>query len=118
MFEVANAREHHREIVFIRRRNDFSVALGTAAAETYKVTLFQPAVVKGQELQPGQYKLDLKESTLVIASGKTSVETKVSVEKCDEKFNTTSIRFATSGGKYSIQEIRLGGTRTKLVLNP
>src|SRR5947207_2291073 len=93
-------------------------ALGTAAAETYKVTLFQPAVVKGQELQPGQYKLDLKESTLVIASGKTSVETKVSVEKCDEKFNTTSIRFATSGGKYSIQEIRLGGTRTKLVLNP
>src|SRR5437870_1701398 len=90
----------------------------TAAAETYKVTLFQPTVVQGQELKPGQYKLDLKDTTLVIASGKTSVETKVSVEKCDEKFNATTIRFATTEGKYAIREIRLGGTKTKLVFNP
>src|SRR5262245_41473915 len=93
-------------------------AIGVAAAETFKVTLFQPTVVQGQELKPGQYKLDLKDTTLVIASGKTSVETKVQVEKCDEKFDTTSIRFATTDGKYAIQEIRLGGTKTKLVLNP
>ena len=93
-------------------------ALGVAAAETYKVTLFQPTVVQGQELKPGQYKLDLKDTTLVIASAKTSVETKVKVEKCDEKFSTTTIRFATTDGKYAIQEIRLGGTQTKLVLNP
>jgi len=93
-------------------------ALAATAAQTYKVTLFQPTVVQGQELKPGEYKLDLKDTTLVIASGKTSVEAKVSVEKCDEKFNTTTIRYATAGGKYSIQEIRLGGTKTKLVLNP
>jgi hypothetical protein len=93
-------------------------ALSAAAAQTYKVTLFQPTVVQGTELKAGQYKLDLKDTTLVIADGKTSVEAKVSVEKCDEKFSTTTIRFATTGGKYAIQEIRLGGTRTKLVLNP
>ena len=89
-----------------------------AAAETYRVTLFQPTVVQGKELKPGQYKLDLKDTILTIASGKTSVEMKVQVEKCDEKFNTTTIRYATTGGKYAIQEIRLGGTKTKLVLNP
>jgi len=95
------------------------VALGVAAAESYKVTLFQPTVVQGKELKPGAYKLDLKDTTLVIADGKKAVaEMKVQVEKCDEKFNTTTIRFATADGKYSIQEIRLGGTKTKLVLNP
>jgi len=93
-------------------------AIGVAAAETYKVTLFQPSVVQGQELKPGQYKLDLKDTNLVIANGKTSVETKVQVEKCDEKFQTTTIRFATADGKYAIREIRLGGTKTKLILNP
>jgi hypothetical protein len=93
-------------------------AIGIAAAETYRVTLFQPTMVQGQELKPGQYKLDLKDTTLVIASGKTSVQTTVQIEKCDEKFNTTTIRFATADGKYAIQEIRLGGTKTKLILNP
>ena len=93
-------------------------ALGVAATATYKVTLFQPTVVEGKELKPGQYKLELKDTTLVIASGKMSVETKVQVEECDENFNSTTIRYATTDGKYAIQEIRLGGTRTKLVFNP
>ena len=41
------------------------LALGVADAETYKVTLFQPAVVQGKELKAGQYKLDLQNSKLV-----------------------------------------------------
>ena len=89
-----------------------------AAAETYRVTLFQPTVVQGKELKPGQYKLDLKNNILVIANGKDSVETTVKVETNGQKFSSTSIRFATGEGKYSIQEIRLGGTKTKLILNP
>jgi hypothetical protein len=93
-------------------------ALGVAAAATYRVTLFQPTVIQGQELKAGQYKLDLKDTTVVIASGKTSVETTVQVEKCDEKFDKTTIRFSTASGKYAIQEIRLGGTSTKLIFNP
>jgi hypothetical protein len=94
------------------------VSLGVAAAETYKVTLFQPTVVQGKELKPGQYKLDLKNNTLVIANGKDSVETTVKVETNAQKFSSTSVRYATAEGKYSIQEIRLGGTKTRLILNP
>ena len=93
-------------------------ALGVAAAETYKVTLFQPTVVQGKELKPGHYKLDLRNNVLVIADGKNSVETTVQVETSAQKFSTTTIRYATADGKFSIQEIRLGGTKTKLVLNP
>lgn len=95
-----------------------TLALFVASAETFKVTLFQPTVVQGKELKAGAYKLDLKDTRLVISNGKTSVETTVKVETCDEKISATTIRYATAEGKYSIQEIRLGGTRTKLILNP
>ena len=94
------------------------VALGVAAAETYKVTLFQPTVVQGKELKPGQYKLDVKDNILNIANGKDSVQIPVKVETGAQKFSTTTIRYPTGQGTYSIQEIRLGGTKTKLVVNP
>ena len=94
------------------------LALSVASAETYKVRLFQPAVVAGTELKPGQYKLDLQDTKLVIVNGHTSVETTVKVETAAQKFNTTTVRYSARDGKYSIQEIRLGGTRTRLVLNP
>jgi hypothetical protein len=89
-----------------------------AAAESYKVTLFQPTVVQGKELKPGSYKLDVRNNVLVIANGKESVETPVKIETNAQKFSSTTVRFATAEGKYSIQEIRLGGTKTRLVFNP
>jgi hypothetical protein len=94
------------------------LAFIAANAETYKVTLFQPAVVQGTELKAGQYKLDLENSKLTITSGKQSVETTVKVETAEKKFSSTTVRYANTEGKYSIQEIRLGGTKTKLILNP
>ncbi len=94
------------------------VALAVASAETYKVTLFQPTLVQGKELKPGDYRIDLQDSKVIIAAGKQSVETTVKVENGDTRFASTSVRYVTEGGKYSIQEIRLGGTKTKLVFNP
>lgn len=88
-----------------------------ANAKTFTVTLFQPSVVGGAELQPGEYKLDLNESKVVIHSGKKSAEADVKVENGDLKFSSTSVRYQNGDGKYRIQEIRLGGTKTKLVFN-
>lgn len=103
-----------KKIVFV-----FAIlALVAANAETYRVTLFQPAVVQGTELKAGQYKLDLQNSKLTIVCGKQSVETTVKVETSEKKFSNTTVRFAETNGKYSIQEIRLGGTKTRLILNP
>jgi hypothetical protein len=94
------------------------LAMVAASAATYKVTLYQSAVVQGKELKAGEYKLDLKDASMVIANKNTSVETPVKVETSEQKFSSTTVRFANENGKFSIQEIRLGGTKTRLILNP
>ena len=45
-----------------------------ASAKSFTVTLFQPSIVGGAELAPGDYKLDLNESKVVIHQGKASAE--------------------------------------------
>ena len=88
-----------------------------ASAKSFTVTLFQPSIVGGAELAPGDYKLDLNESKVVIHQGKASAEATVKVETADQKFGATSVRYQNGDGKYRIQEIRLGGTKTRLVFN-
>lgn len=94
------------------------LALGVASAETYSFTLFQPSVVQGTELKAGDYKLDVQDSKVVIKGGRKSLEAAVKVENSETKFSATTVRYTVDNGKHSIQEIRLGGTRTKLVFNP
>ena len=94
------------------------VALSTVAfAKSYNVTLFQPSTVNGVELTPGDYKLDLTDSKAVIRGGKAKVEADVKLENSDDKFTSTSVRYKNGDGKYQVQEIRLGGTKTKVVFN-
>jgi hypothetical protein len=88
-----------------------------ASAKTYNVTLFQPTTVAGAELKPGDYKIDVNDNKAVIRQGKTKVETDVATETSHEKFGSTSVRYENGDGKYRIKEIRLGGTKTKLVFN-
>lgn len=93
-----------------------TVALAVAsAANSYRVTLFQPSIVGGQELKPGDYKVTLKDNKAVITSGKTSVAVEVKQETADAKFSSTTVRYRNGDGKYRVQEIRIGGTNTKLV---
>jgi len=94
-----------------------TVALVTASAATYRVTLFQPSVVSGKELKPGDYKLELSDTKVVISRGKESVEAQVKVAPAESKFSSTSVRYENGDGKYKVLEIRLGGTNTKLVFN-
>jgi hypothetical protein len=75
-------------------------------------------VVGGTELQPGEYKLDVQDTkVIVLKNGKQTAESEVKVETTDTKFSGTSVRYANGDGKYKVQEIRLGGTKTKLVFN-
>ena len=93
------------------------LALSVASAKTYSVTLFETSVVSGQELKPGDYKIDVKDSKVVISNGKQSVEAQVKIEDSDKKFDATTVRYTNGNGKLSIQEIRLGGTKQKLLFN-
>ncbi len=92
-------------------------ALAIASAATYSVTLFQPSTVAGKELRPGDYKLTIDGEKAIIVKGKEKVETSVKLENSETKFGTTSVRYADENGKMKVQEIRLGGTTTKVVFN-
>jgi len=86
-----------------------------SAAEKHNLTLFQPSMVNGTELAPGDYRMELDGDKLVLSKGKQKIEATVKTEQADAKFSSTSVRYSNADGKYKIQEIRLGGTNRKLV---
>jgi hypothetical protein len=88
-----------------------------ASAKSFTVTLFQQSIVGSAELQPGEYKVSLEGSKVTISNGKTHAEADVRVETSDKKFNSTSVRYLNGDGNYHVREIRLGGTKTKIVFN-
>lgn len=92
-----------------------TAALAIGSAASYNLTLFQPTTINGKELKEGDYKLDLNDHTAVIRQGKTAVEAEVKAETVDKKYASTSVKYVVANGKNNVQEIRLGGTKTKLV---
>jgi len=88
-----------------------------ASAKSYSITLYEPSVIGGAELKPGDYILELKDERVVIKKGKQMGEASVKVETADSKFSSTKVCYRNGDGKYHIQEIYLGGTNLKLVVN-
>ena len=103
----------------------FSVlALAVASAGTvpgartnFKIKLMQPSVVNGTELKAGDYKLSIGETKVTITGDKQTVEAPAKAEAVEAKFDNTAICYKTDNGKAIISEIRLGGTKTKVVFN-
>ena len=95
-----------------------ATALAALGAETYRINLYQDCVIGGTEVKPGEYKLEVNGGSAAFLLGKTTVaETPVKVETTTNKFASTSVRYDNGDGKYRVQEIRLGGTNTKLMFN-
>jgi hypothetical protein len=93
-------------------------ALSVASAATYNVTFVEPCVVKGRLLKAGDYQLNMKENTAVILKGnKEQVEVPVKIEDTHVLYHRTRVLFQENKGKYSIHEIDLGGTTTKLTVD-
>jgi len=89
-----------------------SVALAVASAASYNVTFYQPVTINGSQLKPGDYKLELKDNnTAVLKQGKSVTEASVKVENDSQKFSRNAVRM--NGEK--LEEIRLGGTSTRVV---
>jgi len=91
------------------------LALAVASAENYRVTLSQPSTVKGNQLKAGEYRLNVENTKCTLVNGKQSVEVPVKVETVEKKYDSTAVRYKGVGEKQSITEIRIGGTKTKLV---
>ena len=88
-----------------------------ASAKSYSITLFEPSIIGGAELKPGDYTLELKDEKVVIRKGKQMGEAPVKVETADSKYSTTTVRYRNGDGKYRIQEIHLGGTNMRLLVS-
>ena len=56
-------------------------ALTAVSAQTYRVTFFQPTVVKGSEFKPGDYRIRIEDNKVVILDGKREVEVPATVDK-------------------------------------
>jgi hypothetical protein len=94
------------------------VALSVASAATYKLSLAEPSVVKGKQLKAGDYELNIKENSVVIEkNNKAQVEVPAKVEDMHQKYTHTRVLYHENNGKFSIQEIELGGTTTKVTFD-
>jgi len=100
-------------------RISFAVlALSVASAATFPVSLIEPAVVNGKELKAGDYLLEVKENSIVILKGKKPLaEVPAKIENTSKKFERTQVLYNENKGKFSIKQIELGGTSTRLTLD-
>ncbi len=102
----------------MKRKLLFSFALlglALASAKSYTVTLYETARVGNMELKPGEYRIEVVDQKAVIRNGSRKGEAPVKVENTDTKYPNNSVRLTVGSDTPRIQEIRIGGTRTKLV---
>jgi hypothetical protein len=88
-----------------------------AGAATYKIKIMDTVTIDGKELKAGDYKVEVNDNTAVIRNGKDSTEVKVKTVSGDQKYDSTAVRYTQEGGKNHLEEIHIGGTKTKLVFD-
>jgi hypothetical protein len=91
--------------------------MALASPKSYNITFFQPSIVGGTELKAGDYRFEVKDQKLVIKHGHETTEANVKVETANSKYPSTTIRYDNADGKYRVQEIHVGGTNMKLLLD-
>ena len=81
------------------------------------VTLIQPSMVQGTPLPAGEYKVTVVGNKATFVNARKSWTVDVKVETAGEKFDETAIRFTHEAGGPNITEIRIGGSKTRLMFD-
>jgi hypothetical protein len=91
-------------------------SLTVVSAKTYDIVLSNPTKVGSVQLKPGQYKLKVDGANAIFTDANTSKSftTPVKVETGDKKFDDTRVQSTKDAGGDRINEIDLGGSKTKL----
>ena len=91
-------------------------SLTVVSAKTYDIVLSNPTKVGSVQLKPGQYKLKVDGSNAVFtdANSSKSFTTPVKVETGDKKFDDTRVQSTKDADGDRINQIDLGGSKTKL----
>jgi hypothetical protein len=90
-----------------------------SADQTYRITLTDASKIGTTELQPGDYKLVVDASKVVLTDLRNdkSIELEARIENMDEKVRATEVHSDRADGDNHITEIRLGGSKTRIVFD-
>jgi len=85
-------------------------------AKTYEITIAAPTKAGSVQLKAGQYKVKVEGSnaTFTDMNSSQSLTTPVKVETGDKKFDDTTVQITKDGDTNRLEEIDLGGSKTKL----
>ncbi len=95
----------------------FAVAgLSIASAKSYNVTFPDSVVVNGTALAAGEYAMTVDGTAVTLRERGTHnvTQANATLETAERKFDSTSIISSTVDGKDRVNEIDLGGTKTKV----
>jgi hypothetical protein len=86
------------------------------SAKTYEVTVTTVTKAGSIQLKPGQYSLKIQgtNATFTDVNSSKSFTTPVKVVETDKKFDDTKVQSTKDGDTDRIEEIDLGGSKTKL----
>ena len=91
-------------------------SLSMLSAKTYEILLTAPTKAGSVQLKPGQYSLKVvgSNATFTDQNSSKSFTTPVKVENGDKKYDETKVQSTRSGDTDRLEEIDLGGSKTKL----
>lgn len=93
----------------------FAAGIASAASSGYSVTLYDAISVGSTQLKAGDYKVEMQGDKAVFKSGgKTVAEVPATMGANDKKYVYTSL----SSKDSKLNEIDLGGTKSKIVFAP
>jgi hypothetical protein len=92
-----------------------SMGLAAGAASRYSVTIGEPAEIGVQPIKPGEYSVEVEGNKATLKGAGKSIEMPVRVVEGDAKFPRTTVRYNIAGGKYRLEQIQIGGTKTTLI---
>jgi hypothetical protein len=93
----------------------FSLGIATAAS-SYHIKIADPTWVGQTELKPGEYDVKVDPAGKVsFKTGKNVIEVPAKIETSTSKFADTQVSTKNVSGQAQLQELDLGGTKSKLV---
>jgi len=82
------------------------------SSHSYTITLLKSITLAGTQLVPGDYRLTVAPDKITLVKDKVNLQVPGKIETATQKFDDTVLVYA--GDKLA--EIRLGGTKTKVVI--
>ena len=91
-------------------------SLTILSAKTYEITFTTLTKAGSVQLKPGQYrlKIDGSNATFTDLNNLKSYTTPVKVQTTDKKFDDTKVQSTKDGETDRLEEIDLGGSKTKV----